>query len=88
VDVADVSALMTALSDLPTYQGNLTGIQLAEIADLTSDNLVNNKDVQSLIIALANGGSSSLTAVPEPDSLVQGAIAALALSRFVRRRRT
>jgi hypothetical protein len=86
VDIADVSALMTALSDLPNYQGSLTTTQLAEIADLTGDNLVTNADVQGLIVFLANGGgSSSVAAVPEPSTallaLVASALAAVAFRR-------
>jgi T5SS/PEP-CTERM-associated repeat protein len=74
VDVADVSALMTALSDLSKYQStnSLTTAQLSLVADLTDDNVVTNVDLQGLIILLANGGGSgggSLTAVPEPSSL-------------------
>jgi hypothetical protein len=93
VDIADVSALMTALSDLPTYQGSLTSAQLAEIADLTNDNLVNNADVQGLIVYLANSAGAlpapsggSLAAVPEPPSLILLAIA-LAAAPALRRAR-
>jgi hypothetical protein len=53
VDVADVAAIMSALSDLSTYQathgpggGALTNQQLFEIADLTNDGTVTNADVQ------------------------------------------
>ena len=58
VDAADISALMVALADLPTYQGSLTSTQLAEIADLNGDGLVTNADLQGLINLLANGGGS------------------------------
>jgi len=84
VDIADVSALMTALSDLPTYQGSLTNVQLAEIADLTGDNLVNNKDVQGLIVALANGGGSgggAVSTVPEPGTWVPFSLGTIWLLR-------
>jgi hypothetical protein len=92
VDIADVSALMTALSDLPTYQGSLTSVQLAEIADLSNDDLVNNKDVQGLIVALANGGGSApgggeLTAVPEPAAWLLFSIGAILLLPRSRRSR-
>lgn len=92
VNIADVAALMTALSDLPTYQGSLTSEQLAEIADLTNDNLVNNKDVQGLIVFLANNagalpapGGGSVTAVPEPSSWLLGLSALVFLSTNRRR---
>jgi autotransporter-associated beta strand protein len=73
VDVADVSALMLALNDLSKYQSanNLTPAQLALVGDLTGDGQVNNADLQGLINLLANGGGSdSLTAVPEPATLI------------------
>jgi len=85
VNIADISALGGALADLSKYQsthgpggGALTSQQLLQIANLTGDNLANNLDVQGLINYLANnagalsapGGDSSVTAVPEPSSLV------------------
>jgi fibronectin-binding autotransporter adhesin len=73
VDVADVSAMMTALCDLSKYQ-TTTGLDnshLPLVANLTDDNLVNNADLQGLIVVLANGsGGGSLTAVPEPITFI------------------
>jgi hypothetical protein len=97
VDVADVASLMAALSDLTAYQAThgpggsaLTDSQLLQIADLTGDNLVTNADIQGLINLLANGGgSSSLSAVPEPNGLaltVMAAISAISLRCKWRRR--
>jgi len=85
VDVADISATMSALTDLSKYQStsNLDNAQLLLVANLNNDNFVNNADLQGLIVALANGGGSgagSLTAVPEPASsvlLVLGGIVAM-----------
>jgi hypothetical protein len=100
VNVADVSALMSALSDLSTYQASpapgqnpLSNQELNEIADLTGDNLVTNADVQSLMIYLANNagilpapsGDGSLTAVPEPPSLILLALG-LATAPFINRK--
>jgi T5SS/PEP-CTERM-associated repeat protein len=90
VDVADVSALLSALSDLSSYQathgpggGALTSGQLLEIADLDYDNLVTNADLQGLIVALANGGGGgSLNAVPEPTSLALLAMGSLIMVRW------
>jgi autotransporter-associated beta strand protein len=80
VDAADVSALMSALADLSTYQathgiggGALTNQQLLQITDLDGDGAVTNADVQALIDLLANGlgsGGGSVTAVPEPATMV------------------
>jgi GH35 family endo-1,4-beta-xylanase len=77
VDAADISALMTALTDLKGYEGSLTDAQFAEVADLGKDGTVTNADLQGLIVYLANGGGASLTAVPEPSSLALAALAAL-----------
>jgi hypothetical protein len=59
VNVADISALMTALADLNAYQSakNLFGSNLLAVADTTADLLVTNADIQGLINLLANGGS-------------------------------
>jgi hypothetical protein len=87
VDAADISALMTALTDLKGYEGSLTDAQLAEFADLAGDGKVDNADLQGLISYLANGGGGSLTAVPEPSSLGLAAIAIISTLPHVGRRR-
>jgi len=82
VNVADVAAMTSALSDLSGYETShsLTDQQLLAIADLNSDNRVTNADVQGLINLLANGGGSgSLTAVPEPTSFSMLACGAILL---------
>jgi hypothetical protein len=100
-DIADVGALIGALADLSTYQaptGNgygatLTNADLQDIADVNSDTAVNNLDLQALIVATANGvalpgpGGGSLTAVPEPASVVLFGFGGVMLAlRRVRRR--
>ena len=51
------------------------------LGDLNGDGQVNNADLQALINLLANvGGSASLTAVPEPASIVMLGIGALAIA--------
>src|SRR5262249_46358072 len=59
VNVADVSSLMTGLSDLPKYETThgLIPSQFLGIADLNSDGHVDNRDVQGLIVAIANSGA-------------------------------
>jgi autotransporter-associated beta strand protein len=89
-NVSDVGALMTALRDVPTYVGSLPivpgwgsttlGSQQAEsvyYADVSYNDTIDNKDLQSLLVYLANGGNGSnapgggsLTAVPEPGTFV------------------
>src|SRR5262249_8615010 len=88
VDAADISALMTALSDLNKYQStnSLTTVQLSLVADLTGDSLVTNADLQALIVLLANGtgGGSSIGAVPEPSPVILLAVG-LAATLAIRR---
>jgi hypothetical protein len=96
VDVADVSALMSALGDLKGYQathgpggGALTDPQLGLIGDLNGDGKVTNTDLQALITLVANNtisGGGALTAVPEPSTLILSVIglSVLALDRLRR----
>jgi hypothetical protein len=64
---------------------------MLDLADLNNDNLTSNADVQALIVLLANGGGSapgggSLSAVPEPGSIVLAGLALPALAYALRRR--
>jgi hypothetical protein len=77
VNISDVSAQMTMLTDMTTYQNlhSFTQGDVASVADLNMDNLATNTDVQALLVLLANGGGSapgggSLSAVPEPSTIV------------------
>ncbi len=95
VTVADVSALMTALSDLSNYQSSHSGMTdpqfFRDVADVNGDGQVNNADLQALISLVANGpdsGSGALTAVPEPatiNMMLIGAMAGLAITLASRR---
>lgn len=92
VNVADVSALMTALADLTAYQsshgpgGALTNQQLLDIADLTGDNLVTNADLQGLIVLLASGGAGSISTVPEPGTIGLALLGAAVVGLAIRKR--
>jgi hypothetical protein len=82
VNISDVSAQMTALTDLAAYQSTQASLHpgfdalaVSDVVDVNRDGFTNNRDVQSLIVLLANGGGSapgggSLTAVPEPSGIV------------------
>ncbi len=83
VTVADISAMMQALTDLKTYQAtySLTNAQLIEIGDLDGSGQVTDADLQALINLLANGGGNgSLTVVPEPGSIVLLGLGVLAIA--------
>jgi hypothetical protein len=90
VDMADVPAMLVALTDLNSYKSNnaLTDVALLSIADIDFSGVINNADVQALLTLLKSGGGSN-GAVPEPAS---AALIALALPCFafavVRRRGT
>ena len=66
----DIAAAMAALTDLATYQSGLglSGSELVQIGDLTSDGKVNNLDLQGLLTYLIQG-NGSVAAVPEPGTL-------------------
>ena len=92
VTMADVSALITALTDLQAYQSSHPGMTdptlFLDVADVNGDAHVNNADIQALISFLAsnNGriGGGQLTAVPEPATLTLCVIglSVLAMRRF------
>lgn len=90
VTVADVQAMMAALSNLSGYElsENLTDQQLLLIGDLTGDGTVSNADLQDLISLLANGGNgaSSLDPVPEPSSFILAISAAIVCVAHLARR--
>jgi len=71
--IADISASMTALSNLSAYQSahNFTATDLANIGNLDGDHATTNLDLQAILVALANtpSGAGSLAPVPEPPTL-------------------
>ena len=79
VSVADISALMTALTDPATYLTNhpalVDSLTVTDLFDVNGDGKDTSTDIQALISKIAtNGGNPSLSAVPEPTSLVLLAI--------------
>jgi hypothetical protein len=92
---ADVSAMMTALIDLDSYTmtNGLMPSDLTAIGDLDGDSAVTNADLQGVLVQLANypvttAGGGSISAVPEPSSLVLLAIGLVAASTIRRVRRS
>ena len=82
VTVADIQALMTALSDMDAYIGANPDLKSdpqlqLQVADVNGDGKIDNADVQALIALVANdtaSGSSLLTPVPEPATLTLSVI--------------
>ena len=73
--MADIAALMVALSDLNAYKAANPDLMsnpqlLMQVLDVNGDGKIDNTDLQALIALVANnasgGGGGQLTAVPEP----------------------
>ena len=89
VNAADLTAAMTALSDLKAFisSSSLSSEDLLNIADVDLSGSVNNGDLQGLITYLQTG-HGSLAPVPEPATGVLGLIGAASGLLVYRRRRT
>jgi hypothetical protein len=71
VSAADLSSMMSALTDTSDYESS-TGLndqQLLEIGDVNGDHVFNISDLQALVNYLQSG-TASTSAVPEPASLL------------------
>jgi autotransporter-associated beta strand protein len=103
-NVADIAALAGALSDVTTYTNGLPVVggwtkpaQAIWRADVDYDDVITNRDIQALINYIAGGGNGSnlvgggsLTAVPEPGTLVlllMGSVPGLWVARGMIRRK-
>ncbi len=77
-DVSDLSAMISALSDLTGYKAsqNLSDAQLEVIGDLNNDFALNYSDLQAFMILL-KGGLGTTTTVPEPATFALAAIAGI-----------
>ena len=87
VNAADISAMMTALTDLTKFKANntLTDARLLTIGDLDSSGTFDNADLQGLLNLLKSGGGS-VTPVPEPATLLLACTGflGLAVGKFAR----
>jgi hypothetical protein len=83
VTVSDIQGMMIALADLPKYESDngLSGDQASAILNLDHDSAATNKDLQTLINAMANG-TVSAAAVPEPTSVELAVISCLVIARL------
>jgi hypothetical protein len=84
--VADIAAMMKALSNMDAYQSaqGLTADDLLALGDVDGSGTFDNADLQALMNVLANApGAGSLAAVPEPAGAVLAGfgIAALVVVR-------
>ena len=63
--------MITALTDLKTYKKNnfTEDKQLSFLGDINGDHVVTNADLQALLNQLKSGGGS-VSAVPEPNSIL------------------
>ncbi len=87
VTSADISAMLSALTDLNAYTLNnsLSPTQLAAIGDFNSDGKVTNADIQAELDLVASLGGGSVAAVPEPSSISLLGLAACGLFAWRRR---
>jgi hypothetical protein len=82
-NIADIQSMMSALADLSGYGAywGLTGQQLTTLGNFTSDEDVNNRDLQGLINNLANAPAGS--PVSEPSTWIMLISAWLAILPIV-----
>ena len=72
VNAADVTAMLTALTDINAYKAahpTLDTFEASDILDVDQDGIVSNADLQGLLTTLKSGGGS-VAAVPEPPGIV------------------
>jgi hypothetical protein len=89
VNAADIPAMLTDLTDLSAYKisNNLDSNALLAIGDINGDGQITNADIQPMLDLVGQAGHGSLSAVPEPATLVSTVWAAAALGLVTRRRR-
>jgi autotransporter-associated beta strand protein len=84
----DMKPMLAALTNLEAFKlaNNLDDEKLKAIADINNDGVVSNRDIQAMINLLVASGTGSLAAVPEPSTMLLGAIGLLTLAAVGLRR--
>ena len=88
VNASDVTAMLTALTDINAYKAahpTLDTFEASDILDVDQDGIVSNADLQGLLTTLKNGGGS-VAPVPEPASVLLLLSGILAISSRWRKR--
>jgi hypothetical protein len=75
VNSADISAMLTALTDVRTFKSTygVSDLGMLAIGDINHDGSVTNTDIQALLNSLIGGGGSGVSAVEEAngDTLIE-----------------
>ena len=92
VNAADVSAMLTALTDVNKFAStnNMFASDVSYAGDVDSDGSFTNADLQSLLTLLGSGGGSgtgSVAAVPEPMGFALFGLGGVMVAASVCRRR-
>ncbi len=88
VNATDVTAMLTALTDINAYKAahpTLDTFEASDILDVDKDGIVSNADLQGLLTTLKSGGGS-VAPVPEPASAELAALGGVAGLLLFRRR--
>jgi hypothetical protein len=88
ISLADLPAMLSALTDLDGYQSNrgLNSTELLTLADFDHSGAVTNADIQGMLDLLASQPAGELNPVPEPAGFVSACVAAIGLAIYGKRR--
>jgi hypothetical protein len=89
VNAGDILPMEQDLTNLSAYQTahGYDVDEMQDIFDVNRDGKITNADAQALIFDLSHGITPSLSAVPEPSSMVLSALGAAGLASLVIKRR-
>jgi hypothetical protein len=89
VNTADINAMLVALTDVNFYQASksFTASDTLFELDMNRDGSISNFDIQAMLDYIASSGSGSVSAIPEPSSmLLLGMGSALLIAIRIRKR--